>query len=119
MQKSRNSWVLGIGGAVVVCVLVCGAVILNQRTAGDRLIREIVRDENFVDLFLCNDTLLAVDGLRGKSEALDELLNREDAGKILLRKIQEYEPTDSADEEIEKDGLQIILGYVENGGGQQ
>ena len=115
MQKSRNNWVLGIGGAVVVCVLVCGAVILNQRTAGDRLIREIVRDENFVDLFLCNDTLLAVDGLRGKSEALDELLNRE----ILLRKIQEYEPTDSADEEIEKDGLQIILDYVENGGGQQ
>ena len=72
-----------------------------------------------MDLFLCNDTLLAVDGLRGKSEALDELLNREDAGKILLRKIQEYEPTDSADEEIEKDGLQIILDYVENGGGQQ
>mgnify|MGYP004677193879 CR=1 FL=1 len=119
MQKSRKSWVLGIGGAVVVCVLVCGAVILNQRTAGDRLIREIVRDENFVDLFLCNDTLLAVDGLRGKSEALDELLNREDAGKILLKKIQEYKPTDSADEEIQKDGLQIILDYVQRDGRQR
>ena len=119
MQKSRKSWVLGIAGAVVVSALVCGAVILNQRATGDHLIREIVRDENFVDLFLCNDTLLAVDGLRGKSEALDELLSREDAGEILLRKIQEYKPTDSADEEIQKDGLQIILDYVQRDGRQR
>ena len=119
MQKSRKNWVLGLGGAMVVCALVCSAVILNQRTAGDHLIREIVQDENFVDLFLCNDTLLAVDGLRGKSEALDELLNRADAGEILLQKIQRYTPIGNADEEIEKEGLEIILNYVEHGSSQQ
>lgn len=119
MQGKRKNLVLGIGGAVVVCALVCGAVILNQRTTGDDLIREIVQDENFVDLFLCNDTLRAVDGLRGKSEALDELLDRTDAGEILLQKIQEYTSAGNADEEVQKEGLEIILNYVEHGSSQQ
>lgn len=114
-----KKWILGIGGTVMACALISGAVFLKQQTKEstiDNLICEILTDENFVDLFLCDDPLLAVHNFRGKSEALNNLLNREDAEEILLRRISEYKHTDNADEEMEKDGLEIILHYVESGG---
>lgn len=114
-----KKWILGIGGTVMAFALIGDVVFLKQQAKeriGDSLICEILMDENFVDLFLCDDTLLAVHNMRGKSEALNKLLNREDAEEILLKRISEYQYTDNADEEMEKDGLEIILHYVESGG---
>lgn len=113
----------------IICVIGVGVFIFTvnsvrepdfERMTEEELIDAVVADDFFANLMLHSNNETAVQLFSQKSEALSELLTRDNAEQALLSAIQIRELTffsaiqtrDPTEIEMERVGLSIILNYV-------